>query len=104
MKCADLQKGLDAWVDQELDVVNAQAFAEHLSSCPACKKRVDALVALRKDVKAHATRYALPSALADKIAHMTKMEPTSSPARRRWLPVTWGATGAGLALAACLAF
>jgi len=105
MNCKDIEQLQHAFVDQELDPANAQAFAEHLAACPSCTKQLEALSAVRQAIKTQTTRHALPSELSAKIARMTATDrPTVIPLSKKWLPLKWGTTGAGLAMAACLAF
>jgi len=58
---------LHGYVDQELDLANVIAVDEHLQSCMACKKIYDQHSALRSAVRQHASYYAAPAALADRI-------------------------------------
>lgn len=56
-------------------------------------------------IKTHTTRYTAPPELYDKIARLTATKPSSIVRlSKKWLPLKWGTAGAGLALAACLAF
>jgi len=60
---------------------------------------------IERAIKTHATRYTAPPELYDKIARMTAAHQMNivHPSKK-WLPLKWGSTGAGLALAACFAF
>jgi anti-sigma factor RsiW len=105
MNCKDIDRLQHAYVDQELDAANAQAFAEHLAACPSCAKQLEELAAVRKAIKAQTTRHVPLPELYDKIARMTAAHgATIAPPLKKWLPLKWGSAGAGLALAACLAF
>ena len=106
MNCADIEQFLHAYVDNELDPLNAHAFAQHLAGCPSCAADLEALAATRQAIKTGMTRHAAPPGLFESIAQLTAEEPKiiKLPARTgRWLPLKWGASGAGMALAACLA-
>jgi anti-sigma factor (TIGR02949 family) len=105
MKCKDIEQLQHAFLDQELDPANAHAFAEHLAACPSCGKQLDAFLATKQAIKTQTTRHALPFELYKKVARMTASGQTTwaSPSKK-WLPLKWGTTGAGLAMAACLAF
>src|ERR1700733_8400762 len=60
---------------------------------------------IERAIKTYATRHTAPPELYDKIARMTaKEQSTVVPLSKKWLPLKWGTTGAGLAMAACLAF
>jgi len=105
MNCKDIAQLQHAYVDQELDPANTRAFAEHLAACPSCAKQLAELSAFRKTIKTQATRYAPPPGLYDKIARLKAAYGTTiAPPSKKWLPLQWGSAGAGLALAACLAF
>ncbi len=99
MKCNDIDQLQHAWADNELDAANSHAFAAHLASCPACTKKIDELTALKRAIKTEATRYEAPPELYAKLPRMKSASSSS-----KWQPLKWGTTGAGLALAACLAF
>jgi len=38
MRCADVERDLDAYRDRELAGPAAQAVREHLDTCPACRR------------------------------------------------------------------
>jgi anti-sigma factor (TIGR02949 family) len=40
MRCDDLERDLDAYVDRELSTDSAAAIREHLATCAACRRRV----------------------------------------------------------------
>ena len=104
MNCEDILLLQHAFIDQELDSAHELRFAEHLASCPSCAKQILALQAARTEVQSHATRHEVPTALFNSISVLISPDhDTHSAPSQKWLPLKWGATGAGLALAACLA-
>jgi len=105
MNCKDIEQLQHAFVDQELDPANTRAFTEHLAACPSCARQLEALSAVRHAIKTQTTRHALPPELSAKIARATATDrPNVIPLSKKWLPLKWGTTGAGLAMAACVAF
>ena len=98
MKCEDLERLEQAYIDQELDAAHSEAFAAHLAGCPDCEKRLTALTSLSQAIKTQATHYALPAGLSDKIAGRRIIAPAA-----KGQAFKWGAFGGGLAMAACLA-
>ena len=101
--CPDKQAELHAYLDGELDPINAQAFEAHLKTCPACASELSTLQGLRDRMSDPALREAAPSALRQRIESMIEAE--TAPARRR-LPrvLPWALSGGlGAALAASLA-
>jgi len=100
MKCEDAKTMLHAWVDQELDPVNSQAFAAHLSQCPSCKADVEDVNKLRAAIKTQATRYKLPPDVYARVADLTSAPSVGS--FKSWMPLKWGAMGAAMSMAACM--
>lgn len=43
MKCNDIVKQLDAWVDRELSLAEAREVEAHLEDCPACRREAGIL-------------------------------------------------------------
>ncbi|MCF8093533.1 MAG: zf-HC2 domain-containing protein [Desulfotignum sp.] len=48
MRCNDILKRLDAWVDRELPPGETRALEAHLAHCPACRKEALAQVHLAR--------------------------------------------------------
>jgi len=103
MDCKIIDQLQHAFVDGELDVVNANAFAQHLASCPACATKLEALSSLKQQIKTQTTRHAVPLGLYDKISRAAN-NTAGMHSSKTWLPLKWGGAGAGVALAACLLF
>ena len=67
MDCTQSRSHLHAYLDQELDMASVVAIDRHLASCEACKQVFARQSALRSAVRRHATYYAAPALLADRI-------------------------------------
>ena len=67
MDCTQTQGLLHGYVDRELDLASVIAVDQHLQSCIACKRSYDQYSALRSAVRQHASYYAAPAALGDRI-------------------------------------
>ena len=97
MNCAEASAGLGAWSDGELAAGAAMALREHVAGCTACRAELEALAALRRDIRAEAPRHAAPASLHARVrAEMARhgdgtaataapaAPPRPAPARRRW--------------------
>ena len=51
MDCGDLERQLDAYLDQELRAEQAAAVGEHLRSCAACSRQLAAKESLGRLVR-----------------------------------------------------
>jgi anti-sigma factor RsiW len=67
MQCEESKKILDAYVDNEVDVVQSVALEEHLADCPDCSKTVQARRALRNAIQDSNLRYTAPPELAKSV-------------------------------------
>ena len=98
MNCAEASAGLGAWSDGELAAGEATALREHVAGCAACRAELEALAALRRDIRAEAPRHAAPASLharvrAELARHGDGAAATAAaaaaplrpaPSRRRW--------------------
>jgi anti-sigma factor RsiW len=48
MHCIEIKKQLDAWVDGELPIREAEEIIQHLKGCPACRLEAEGLQCLAK--------------------------------------------------------
>ena len=88
MTCAETQRLLDAWLDDELDLRSALEVEEHLAGCLQCASEERGLRELRDFARANATRHALPGALEQKLRDGFKAATPGSPRpARRWRQV-----------------
>ncbi len=109
MKCNDILKRLDAWVDRELPSGEARALEEHLDQCLACRKEAQALVHLARTLD-ELRPLAAPRKLSGQIRQALYAR-ADSPTLAQWwrhLTLAWrsavcGATLAGLVCGAVMA-
>jgi anti-sigma factor RsiW len=92
MNCQQTHELLDAYIDKELDVVNALEFERHLSECTGCRALCDQYQQLHASVKAQIPHFEAPSHLESKIR--SELRPTTR--------ATWLRYGRTLAVAAAL--
>jgi anti-sigma factor RsiW len=67
MKCEEISGLLDAYFDNELDLVKTIGIDEHINGCPDCRSQFELRVALRHRLRDPDLRYSIPSELADQI-------------------------------------
>jgi anti-sigma factor RsiW len=67
MNCEEISGLLDAYFDNELDLVRTIGISEHIDSCPTCRSQFELREALRHQLRNPELRYNLPSELADQI-------------------------------------
>ena len=61
MKCEEIQPLLDAYIDQELDLVHDIEVATHLQRCQECTRQYEMLLALQAMLRTRATYYVPPA-------------------------------------------
>ena len=93
MECFDSNTRLDAYLDGELEAVDATSVRQHLDTCASCRQLLEHRQALGRLVR-RAPYYAAPPALRRRI------EQSRPP--RRW-PAHWSAWAAAVLLIASLA-
>ena len=104
MDCTEVRAQLDAYEDGELDAAGAKRVEEHLIGCPHCLHAEEQLSALRRGVRAHATYYAAPECLRERVARLAERRDRAPP--RRAVTLRWwqlGAVLSGTAIASVLA-
>lgn len=112
MTCQELAVAMDAFLDDELSVVETLRVQAHLVFCHRCRKIVESEVGLRALMEADAAADTAPAALRDRILQLAPPQPpqASLPAPGRSRPraaafaggVLAGAAGAGVVLAAVM--
>lgn len=114
MQCQESKKILDAYVDNEVDVLQSVALEEHLAGCPDCAKTMEGRRALKSAIQNADLRYTAPPELVSAVRkelHMDEEKRVS----KSWLGFNWlrfkdltlgfaGATVAFLLAAAILGF
>jgi anti-sigma factor RsiW len=101
MSCEQTLKRLSAYLDEELDVSDLLAVADHLEGCAACQQAHAGLNTVRAQIKTKAPRHDAPTRLAAQIADALPKEPNvprPAPIKQRW---NW--LGAGAVLVSLLA-
>jgi mycothiol system anti-sigma-R factor len=89
MNCQNARELLQAYVDDELDLVTARQIEAHLKECPACSRAYDAARAVRTAVANPAVYHhppadlrekilnSLPVDLSDRASHQTESSPAT---------------------------
>lgn len=67
MNCPEAQSLLSPHLDNELDLLRSVDLEQHLQTCPDCLRRSQQTKAARAAVREHATYFAAPDALREKI-------------------------------------
>lgn len=104
--CQDKEMTLHAYLDGELDSVNALAFEAHVRGCVGCSEALDAARDLRQQLSGLRHPEAAPAALAARIDGLVgNSRPTRPTTARPWFSggLPWLGGGAIGALAASLA-
>jgi mycothiol system anti-sigma-R factor len=107
MDCKQTHDALSAYVDAELDATAAMQLARHVDDCPACRKALEQMQALRAQVAQQATRYAAPEHLKRRIRAALAAEQATQAARgaaRRPPRWNWAWINLGLAALSTTAF
>jgi anti-sigma factor RsiW len=108
MNCEEAKKLLEAYVDNELDVIASQQIEKHLESCGTCEQAVASQRALAHSIQHAAPYYRASSELRDRIQASLRKDSSATPralpprnhalARRRSSGISWN----WLALAAAI--
>ena len=101
--CPDKELLLHALVDGELDAGNALALEAHVASCAGCAAELEAIRAVKAQLKAAPLAYAAPQSLFDRLDAAIAEAGAPPPPRRAARTETWVMSGAVGALAASLA-
>jgi anti-sigma factor (TIGR02949 family) len=103
--CTESQSLMAAYIDDELDASSAARFAAHLAGCPACADAHGHMLALRRTLRTHASRYTAPAQLRQSIiAALPRPEVRTQKRPKQanrwpWAWINFGvATACGLAL------
>ena len=84
MMCRDVATVLDAYLDDELSVLEVLRVQSHLEACDQCRAAMEAEAALHALLEADALEDALPSALRDRVVQRVAAAAASPPASERW--------------------
>ena len=111
MTCAEANRLIGPWLDDELDVRSVVELEGHVARCSTCGREKNELLALRETARERLTRFDPPPGLEERLLRTVREErplrtvrETAAPRRRparRWLrEVAMVAAAAGVAVAA----
>ncbi len=111
MTCAEANRLIGPWLDDELDVRSVVELEGHVARCPTCGREKNELLALRETARERLPRFDPPPGLEERLLRTVREErplrtvrETAAPRRRparRWLrEVAMVAAAAGVAVAA----
>jgi anti-sigma factor RsiW len=90
MKCEEVRTLLDAFADDELDLVNHLQIEQHLKDCDACEQMHRNIVAVRSALADESMFYRAPAGLQDRIRTSAKQNDRQTPTafgwNWRWIP------------------
>jgi anti-sigma factor RsiW len=89
MDCRTAQGLLEAYLDDELDRVDARELEAHIDTCAQCSAAVGRLDDLRRSLRDAALRYPAPPALRERIRTTALGAGMSSEPRRRRMAPGW---------------
>jgi len=100
MQCQESKKILDAYVDNEVDLMQSVALEEHLAGCADCSQTLESRRALRDSIHNADLRYAAPPELLKSVRKSLRMpeEKTASP---KWQWFRMASLGFASATAVC---
>src|SRR5215510_1366455 len=92
MQCQESKKILDAYVDNEVDVVQSAALEEHLAGCPDCAHVLEDRRSLKSAVQNAGLRYAAPPELVKEVRQQLGFpeEKTTAPKWNWFRSAAWG--------------
>lgn len=73
MQCQESKKILDAYVDNEVDVLQSVALEEHLAGCPECTKTIENRRVLKSAIQNADLRYMAPPELVRAVRKELRM-------------------------------
>ena len=100
MNCDETRPLLEAYLDDELDLVHSLAIEQHVESCADCSRRRDELKSLHDLLRAKLPRPAAPPELRDRVRSALRRESGKVVA----FPNQWLAAAAVVAAALALLF
>ncbi len=86
MTCAEANRLIGPWLDDELDVRSVLEVEGHLARCPTCGREKNELLALRETARDRLPRFDPPPGLEERL--LRTVRETAAPRRwpaRRWL-------------------
>jgi anti-sigma factor (TIGR02949 family) len=99
MECVEARTALHAYLDRELDAVNAREFETHLAACPQCRHGYDQQQRLKQAIREQADYYAPPAGWAERVRAATVRAPSRERRTGGW-GWQWLQLGTAVALSA----
>jgi anti-sigma factor RsiW len=85
MQCEESRRILDAYVDNEIDLMQSVALEDHLAGCSECSQRLGNRRALKSAVQDASLRYTAPPELRQQVRRVLGYEPhNKTSALRHW--------------------
>jgi anti-sigma factor RsiW len=86
MNCHEMTELLHGYLDRELDVVRSLEAERHLKECPACLRRYDEQLALRKVLAGGSLYFEAPPGLGRRVRRALRQvsQAEAPPPRRMW--------------------
>ncbi|HYZ88192.1 MAG TPA: zf-HC2 domain-containing protein [Myxococcales bacterium] len=103
MNCAEAERLIGPWVDDELDLRATVEMENHVARCPECARERDELLALRDTARERLPRYDLPPQLEQRLWSKVREAAASEEKAKRPRPRRWVREASMMAAAACLA-
>ena len=104
MICQEARQSIDAYVDQELDLVRSLDFERHIEGCAECRALCDQVEELRSAVRIHSPYFAAPEGLEKRIRAQLRLPAAGQTRTVRhhtllaWRPFAVAAGVVGLAI------
>jgi anti-sigma factor RsiW len=104
MSCQEARLLIDAYVDQELDLVRSLDFERHVEGCGECRALRDQVEELRSAVRIHSPYFAAPEGLEKRIRAQLRLPAAGQTRTVRhypllgWRPFAVAASVVGLAI------
>ena len=101
MICAEANRLIGPWLDDELDVRSVVEVEGHVAHCPTCSREKNELLALRESARERLPRFDPPPGLEDRLLRAVRegAAPRRRPARRLLREVALMAAAASIAVA-----
>lgn len=98
MQCQESKKTLDAYIDNELDLMQSVAFEEHLAGCTDCARTVEDRRALSGAIQGANLSFTAPPELVKSVRKSLRLSESKS-LPEKWMWFKYGALGFGTATA-----
>ena len=101
MTCAEANRLIGPWLDDELDVRSVVELETHVARCSACEREKSELLALRETARERLPRFEPPPGLEERLLRAARQTAAPRPQRvRRWArEIALMAAAAGVAVA-----